>query len=465
MLKRLFGPLITLCDKVVFFLVVGPVCAILLFILLLRRVTINLPNNKKKKRVLCLNPMRWEWVEEKGILSHVMLLNHGDYWDHFFLIHADALNDRKITVSKTITVLEFNAQKPTLLSRLGFKALKRVLREINFLKQMVSFVKENEIDVIRSQEPYRAGMRGVILRQLTGCPLVEDIRCNYDLVYQNTGVTALGKTGILYRGIEKCVERITFRYADMVFGGNNDNRDFGIYNGANPQKTFTVRPVGVSEKHFEDVSLRKNLREELNLVGRKVMLCLSRLSLEKYPQDAVQCAALVCQGHDDAILLMVGDGVMRDKLQELAMDLGIREKVRFLGFQPENRVIDLLYTADAIISCLTGSALIEAALSTTPIVAYDFEWHSELIKDGETGILVPFRDYKCLANAVVKVLENDELAKRLGKSARELAIGQHHPDVVALQEHKCFERLFRGDLLPRKLDEQENNWPTIEGER
>lgn len=444
-MKRVLKFSVRLLDALLFFLVIAPGFILFFLLLLFRRVKVNLPNEKKIRRIICMNPMLWEWIEAKGILSHVLLLNHNNYWDHFFLIHPDCPKTRKIPVSDSITILEFSNGTDNFLYKLGFYFLNLALREIRFLRLMVRFIRENEIDVIKSQDPHLyIGIRSLVLRQLTSRPLVEDVRCNYDLVYRQTGLSSSRSSRKWNRWMDKFTERIVFHYADMIFGGNDNNRDFAIYNGAMPEKTFTVRPTGVSEGHFVEISDRRNLKEELGLIGKKVICCLGRLAADKYPQDAVRCIAEISRGRDDVVLLMVGNGDMGKELNALALDLGIQDKVLFLGFQPEERVKDLLYTSDAIIIPMGGSALIEAALSTRPVIAYDAEWHSELIRDGETGFLVPFRDYREMASAVIKVLEDGGLATTLGQNARELAFKQHHPDRAAAKEHWCFDKLFRG---------------------
>jgi len=392
------------------------------------------------RRIICLNPMTWREIEEKGVFEHVILLNPDDYWDHFYLIHPCVSEDQRIVAKENITIIELKRDRHPTLRAIGFRALSHLLTELDFLRFMVTFIREKEIDVIKSQEPYLMGVRSLILRGLTGRPVVEDLRADYDLIYKSTGKPVYRI--LRFRRLEKFVERITFRSVDMVFAGSEHLRKYAVRNGADPRRTFTVRPVGVARTHFTSPSERRDLREELGLENKNIVLYCGRLHPEKHPEDVIKALPYVKQKLPRSILLVVGDGPQRSALEKLADDLDVSDSAVFLGFQKPDRVRDLLYTADVIIATMMGSVLVESALSSTPIVAYDIEWHSELIKNEQTGLLVAYRDVIGLASAVVRVLEEPEEATLWGRNAREKAISLFKTEAVLSVERKYFDRLL-----------------------
>ena len=69
----------------------------------------------------------------------------------------------------------------------------------------------------------------------------------------------------------------------------------------------------------------------------------------------------------------------------------------------------------------SGSTLVEAMLCSIPIIAYDVEWHAEVVIDDYTGFLVPFACIKALAEKIVNVIQNYEEAKAVGRRGRDLA--------------------------------------------
>ena len=72
----------------------------------------------------------------------------------------------------------------------------------------------------------------------------------------------------------------------------------------------------------------------------------------------------------------------------------------------------------------------EAAIAAIPLLAYDIEWQYELIKNNETGFLLPEGDIEGMAEATIMLLDDPELAKRLGENARKLALERHSIDNV-----------------------------------
>jgi glycosyltransferase involved in cell wall biosynthesis len=73
-----------------------------------------------------------------------------------------------------------------------------------------------------------------------------------------------------------------------------------------------------------------------------------------------------------------------------------------------------------------GYSLIEACASGRPTITYDVEWHSELIKDGETGWLIGEGDIKKISSAIKEMLKNPKLAKRIGERGKKAAFEAHN---------------------------------------
>jgi glycosyltransferase involved in cell wall biosynthesis len=117
--------------------------------------------------------------------------------------------------------------------------------------------------------------------------------------------------------------------------------------------------------------------------------------------------------------------------------------VVFAGNQPQAWIADLLRSATVVLSPLTGRALVEAALSGSVIVAYDVDWHSELVRPDETGILVPYRDTRAMADAVCALIADPARAARLGANARALALKMMDPGALVTRERAEYARLLK----------------------
>ena len=75
---------------------------------------------------------------------------------------------------------------------------------------------------------------------------------------------------------------------------------------------------------------------------------------------------------------------------------------------------ELLADADVILATIIGRALVESALSSTPIVAYDCEWHAEFITEGTTGLLVPLGDTAAMGEGALALLSDSSRAAKIG---------------------------------------------------
>jgi len=412
--------------------------AILILLLYLKPVNPKI-NNLSEKSIICLNPICWEDIVKKGIVDHVYQLNQDSYFKIFYLIHFFCLEKKEISLINNTTILEYKKNKFIRIAKLRFTSY--LLTEISTMNELNHLIKQKRINIIKSQEPYLNGIRALILKKLNGVPYIQDLRCDYDLSFKSTGKPTYPK--LRFRKIEKILERIVFKNADIVFGGNDHLTEYAIRNGANKNRTFTIRDIGVGEKHFLPLKDRKNIKEELGLLSNRSILYCGRLNQEKYVEDVIRAFDIISKELPGSVLLLAGDGEQRTYLEELIKSLNLKN-VMFLGFKSQDYIFNLMYSVDVIASPLTGSSLVEAALSSTPIVAYDVEWHSELIKDGETGRLVKFRNYDEMANAIIEIISNPRL--NYGENARKLAIEMFSPEKTLEQRKMIIEKLFNGEL-------------------
>lgn len=122
-----------------------------------------------------------------------------------------------------------------------------------------------------------------------------------------------------------------------------------------------------------------------------------------------------------ASLILAHDGVLREELEALASELGLRN-TRFVGSVPQARVPELYDTADIYLTspdldCMPGSIL-ECYASGLPLVATAAGGIPYIVRDGETGLLVPPDDEEALAAAALRILEEPGLSERLAEGGR-----------------------------------------------
>ncbi|OGL05275.1 MAG: hypothetical protein A3J45_04130 [Candidatus Rokubacteria bacterium RIFCSPHIGHO2_02_FULL_69_13] len=128
----------------------------------------------------------------------------------------------------------------------------------------------------------------------------------------------------------------------------------------------------------------------------------------------------VLQHEPAAYLVLWGDGPERPTLEARAQELGIADRVRLAGFQPDATRFLGMVDCFVLPSLSEGFsfALLEAMAAGRPIVATRVGGIPEVVRDAEQGLLVPAADPGALATAIVRVLRDEALAQGLGREAR-----------------------------------------------
>ena len=180
------------------------------------------------------------------------------------------------------------------------------------------------------------------------------------------------------------------------------------------------------------------------------ILYTGRLETRKGLIDFIESAKYVGREHADIKFVLTGKGTIKKYLERKINELGLKNNFYFAGFVSRSELLEYYQNATVYVlpSYYEGlpTTLLEAMSCGVPSIATDVEGSSELIKDGENGLLVPPRDPERLAEAMMKLLDDEELRKKLGDNAREYVVGDYDWEVItdkiekvykmALVEHK-----------------------------
>jgi glycosyltransferase involved in cell wall biosynthesis len=140
----------------------------------------------------------------------------------------------------------------------------------------------------------------------------------------------------------------------------------------------------------------------------------------------------------DFHITLAGAGPMRFQLGYLVRKLGLTDKVTFPGFVTHDRISDLFYSSDVFVMPSivhsTGdrdgipTVIMEALLHRLPVVASDVSGIGEVIRNGETGLLVQQKDPHALAKAILTVLGNRETALKMAEKGQSLVLELFDPE-------------------------------------
>jgi glycosyltransferase involved in cell wall biosynthesis len=213
-------------------------------------------------------------------------------------------------------------------------------------------------------------------------------------------------------------------------------RESVVARGAPPDRVRifanTVDVVRWRDRAERLAARRRELRAERELVDTEVVVVSAgRLVPEKGLDLLVR--AIADAGDERLRLLIAGDGPERDRLTELARELGVRLSIR--GDLPEEGLAEEYVAADvfALLSLheTWGVVVNEAAASGLPLVVSDRVGAAyDLLRDGQNGFLVTAGDVDAAAVALRRLAEEPELRRRAGDRSRELVAGwSYEPSV------------------------------------
>ena len=161
-----------------------------------------------------------------------------------------------------------------------------------------------------------------------------------------------------------------------------------------------------------------HIKEDYSLSEPAVLLHIGRFNEQKNHAGLLDAFSMIVKIHPDCILKLIGDGDLQKKMEAYAEELGIREKVSFLGSQTD--VYPFLKAADVFLlpSKFEGMpmTIIEAMGTGLPVVASAVGGVPDMLEDRISGMLVPCEP-AAVAEVVCRLLDSETLRKTLGSNA------------------------------------------------
>jgi len=254
-----------------------------------------------------------------------------------------------------------------------------------------------------------------------------------DLVIQTHGIEAWPPPPRL--------QRMALEAADLVLCVSRFTRARVLDWAAIAPERVLVLPNTVAEAFTPGGAA--SLRAQLGLEGKHVLLTVGRMdSRERYKgQDRVIAALprLVAKGYD-VVYVVAGDGDDVDRLQRLAADTGVAERVRFIGPIAPERLVEFYRLADLFVMPSTeegfGIAFLEAMASGVPALGLNVAGARDALADSELGIAVAEPDF---AAALSQALEKPKPAGHALATAVRARFGREH---FALGAERALHRLL-----------------------
>jgi glycosyltransferase involved in cell wall biosynthesis len=235
---------------------------------------------------------------------------------------------------------------------------------------------------------------------------------------------ALQERGKYKRFFDRLLSMITCK----IIAVSKNVRDIIVNKEKIQKEKVTIIGNGVDLDEFTpQLKGTTSVRESLSLSPScKVIGMVARLSHHKNHRVLLEAMPYVIDKHPDTYLILVGNGSQRTNLKKLTSALKIEKNVIFLGHRRD--IAQILPMFDIFVLSTKvegfGISLVEALAMEKPCIATNTGGISDIISDGVNGILVPKDNHFSLAKAILKLIDDESFAYRLGQNGRKTAMAR-----------------------------------------
>lgn len=370
------------------------------------------------KSLMFIASSDYDSLIEKGVVDMISERSEGDYFNNVYSVHPLAKKTRKILIKNNHNLYEFGVD--SIWYGASFKILRYFYSPIYFLiavKKTRNLIIKNNIDIVRASDPYWAAIIGYFSTLFINTKFVISIHADWDKRHDLDPCQGAPKL-FFSRKLIKLIENFLLKKADKVICIRKSLFKYVIDQGVDKERLIYM-PHGINLKNFYKE------RGRLDTSKFKIISFVGRVSKENYIYDLFEVIKFF-SNRKDCKFVIAGDGPELSNLKRLANEYNLdKNKIDFRGFISKKKVANLRKKSFINVVLMGGLSLIEAAASGNPVVTYDIEWHSEIIKNNLTGKIVKEGDTKNLIKAIIDLLENKKLAIELGKNAQKEVVKNH----------------------------------------
>ncbi|MEA3199858.1 MAG: alpha-maltose-phosphate synthase [Thermoplasmata archaeon] len=253
----------------------------------------------------------------------------------------------------------------------------------------------------------------------------------------------------LRKAFDPTLGRRVVRQAARVIGVSRGEMDEMKAHLPLDEAKVRIVPNGFDAERYQTKPSGEGVRHRLGLApDTPLVVFAGRLASNKGLQHLVPAFARAAKGHLNTHLILAGeDQGWRERLEAMAKDLGVADRVRFTGHLPDEGYRETLAAADVFVLPSEweafGIVLLEAMACGVPCIATRVGGAPEVVEDARTGLLVRYGDVPALAGAIEQLLANPERARAMGEAGRRRAMASFSWDAVARKTLDVYREVVR----------------------
>lgn len=238
------------------------------------------------------------------------------------------------------------------------------------------------------------------------------------------------------------VDNFTAKFTDAVIAVSEDIKR-GLVEQGVPKEKIEVICNGISLKELNEV-MKGNGSFNLDIKqGEKVVGFLGRLEPVKGIDYFIKAAEIIKAKFDNVKFVIAGDGSIKSNLEKMVKQMGLTNDFIFTGYV--DNAVSLISKFDVFVlpSLSEGLnlSLVEALAIGRAVVATNVGGNSEVVIDGETGLLVPPKNAQALADTILFLLENPEVARKYGEKGKRIVAEKFSAERMRDEHLKLYSKL------------------------
>jgi colanic acid/amylovoran biosynthesis glycosyltransferase len=344
-----------------------------------------------------------------------------------------------------------------------------VFRSLNAIPFLIRGFYKNPLPLFKSLNFFKYGKEAASLRLLyTSLIFLNRHLDKYDIIHFHFGPNGLlgvllkdigvvkGKVITSFYGYDITMYKYKNKYDDLFERGDlilllidSWKKEF-LNLGCNEQK-IVVHKIGIDTNKIPFSCSDKSRGDRVKLIT------VARLVEKKGVKYAIQAVGEVIKKYPHIDYCIIGDGPLRNGIQNLINELHLNHNVRIVGWKAQEEVKKLMQDSDILLAPSvvgedgdqegTPVVLMEAMAHGLPVLSTQHSGIPELVQDGKSGFLVPERDVQALADRLEYLISHQELWPEMGRVGR--AYVERHHDINKLNDRLVilYRKLLDGEVL------------------
>lgn len=325
--------------------------------------------------------------------------------------------------------------------RIKFHPIRNFVQRISIyddllaLWELIWLMRHRGYDVVHTHNS-KAGFIGRLAARLAGVPII--VHTIHGFAFHEFEKPPRQKLFIF-------LERIAARFADKLIVISEPLKKWGLNLGIGKSEQYITIYSGIEINRF---TLNINIGEKRREFGIRssdyVVGVVSKLWEGKGHKCILQAARNVITKLPNVKFMFVGEGYLREELEILAQQLGLNNDVIFTGFRTDIPGITAIFDIAVLVSFFEGlgRVLLEAMVLGKPVIATSVGGIVDVIDDGKTGILVLPDDSGALAQAMIRLLGDEDLRVRMGRAGKAKIDAKFSVETMVSQIQGVYEELI-----------------------